>query len=60
MNYHDYVTRRWFFKECGVGLGTIALHSLLHDRAARVPMGTPPPAIRWRPGGRTSPPRRAT
>src|SRR5262245_739388 len=23
------VTRRWFFKECGVGLGAIALNSLL-------------------------------
>ncbi len=29
------VTRRWFFKECGVGLGTIALHALLQDRAVR-------------------------
>jgi Protein of unknown function (DUF1501) len=28
------ITRRWFFKECGVGLGTIALHSLLQDTAA--------------------------
>ncbi len=27
------ITRRWFFKECGVGLGTIALHSLLQDTA---------------------------
>src|SRR2546427_4392826 len=25
------VTRRWFFKECGVGLGAIALHSLLAE-----------------------------
>ncbi len=33
MNPHDYLTRRWFFKECGVGLGSIALHALLHDRA---------------------------
>src|SRR5258708_16893065 len=23
------ITRRWFFKECGVGLGTVALHTLL-------------------------------
>ena len=23
------LTRRWFFKECGVGLGTVALGSLL-------------------------------
>lgn len=28
------ITRRWFFKECGVGLGTIALHSLLQETAA--------------------------
>jgi hypothetical protein len=27
------LTRRWFFKDCGVGLGAIALHSLLQDRA---------------------------
>ncbi|HMF15424.1 MAG TPA: DUF1501 domain-containing protein, partial [Gemmataceae bacterium] len=27
------ITRRWFFRECGVGLGTIALHSLLKDHA---------------------------
>lgn len=26
-------SRRWFFRDCGVGLGTIALHSLLADRA---------------------------
>ena len=24
-----YQSRRWFFKECGVGLGSVALHSLL-------------------------------
>jgi hypothetical protein len=28
------VTRRWFFKECGVGLGTIALASLLRGTSA--------------------------
>jgi hypothetical protein len=28
------VTRRWFFKECGVGLGTIALASLLRGNSA--------------------------
>jgi len=31
------VTRRWFFKECGVGLGAIALHSLLKDHAVAAP-----------------------
>jgi hypothetical protein len=25
------ITRRWFFRECGVGLGSIALAQLLHD-----------------------------
>jgi len=29
------VTRRWFFRECGVGLGSIALASLLGESAAR-------------------------
>ena len=43
MTYHDYVTRRWFLKECGVGLGTIALHALLQDRAA-LAQGTSPSA----------------
>src|SRR3954465_4341015 len=28
------VTRRWFFQECGVGLGALALRSLLGDRPA--------------------------
>ena len=27
------ITRRWFFKECGVGLGTMALHQLLGGNA---------------------------
>ena len=27
------VSRRWFLKECGVGLGTVALHTLLGDHA---------------------------
>jgi len=37
MTSHDYLTRRWFFEECGVGLGAIALHSLLQDRAVAAP-----------------------
>ena len=28
------MTRRWFFRDCGVGLGTIALHGLLAGTAA--------------------------
>src|SRR5262245_40422069 len=42
MNYHQelraecarLITRRWFFKQCGVGLGSIALASLLQDQQA--------------------------
>ena len=26
-----YQSRRWFFRECGVGLGAVALHSLFGD-----------------------------
>src|ERR1051326_9097463 len=29
--YRQQLTRRWFFKECGVGLGAIALGSLLGE-----------------------------
>jgi uncharacterized protein (DUF1501 family) len=29
--YRKQITRRWFFKECGVGLGAIALGSLLKE-----------------------------
>ncbi len=28
-----FLSRRWFFRECGMGLGSIALASLLNDRA---------------------------
>ena len=35
--YRQHLTRRWFFKECGVGLGSIALGSLLGN-AARAAM----------------------
>ncbi|MBM3823056.1 MAG: DUF1501 domain-containing protein [Verrucomicrobia bacterium] len=31
LEYRRYRTRRWFFRECGVGLGSIALGSLLAD-----------------------------
>src|SRR5262245_19594082 len=44
MTYRDYVTRRWFLKECGVGLGTIALHALLQDRVALAQGPTAAPA----------------
>jgi hypothetical protein len=39
------ITRRWFFKECGVGLGSMALSSLL-ARAASRPPGVNPLAPR--------------
>lgn len=40
--YARYITRRWFFRECGVGLGTIALASLLGaDKAHAKPSATP-------------------
>jgi len=46
--YRKFVTRRWFFKECGVGLGAIALHDLLGKNSARAatttgPSGAPNP-----------------
>ena len=40
-----FLTRRWFFRECGVGLGSIALGSLLQDRlssSAQAALGTNP------------------
>lgn len=41
-----HVTRRWFFKECGVGLGAIALNSLLGGEArAGVGKGVEKPSV---------------
>lgn len=40
------VTRRWFFKECGVGLGAIALRSLLSESAMASVAGVNPLAPR--------------
>ena len=34
------ITRRWFFRDCGVGLGSAALYSLLRDEAARGATGS--------------------
>ncbi len=39
--YARLVTRRWFFRQCGVGLGSIALTSLLDPARA---LGAPAPA----------------
>src|SRR5881296_883492 len=33
--YARLITRRWFFRQCGVGLGSIALGSLLEAQTAR-------------------------
>src|SRR4051812_390600 len=39
--YRKYITRRWFFRECGVGLGSIALGSLLGaTKALGAPAGS--------------------
>jgi uncharacterized protein (DUF1501 family) len=35
--YRKFVTRRWFFKDCGVGLGAIALNHLLANQARANP-----------------------
>src|SRR5438067_11777245 len=48
-DYRKHITRRWFFKECGVGLGAIALGSLLSEgklSAANKISGTNPLAPR--------------
>src|SRR4029453_13735307 len=43
-----FLTRRWFFRQCGVGLGSIALGSLLQPESAfgakSVPAANNPPA----------------
>jgi hypothetical protein len=36
------VTRRWFFRQCGVGLGTIALGELLRQSGFAAPPPSPP------------------
>jgi hypothetical protein len=36
------ITRRWFFRECGVGLGAMALASLLGERTAAASSSTHP------------------
>src|SRR5574341_1430152 len=37
-----YVTRRWFFRQCGVGLGAIALDTLLASAQSATPSSTAP------------------
>ncbi|HWG42282.1 MAG TPA: DUF1501 domain-containing protein [Gemmataceae bacterium] len=40
------VTRRWFFRQCGVGLGTIALNELLRETGHAAPARTDPLAVK--------------
>src|SRR5215213_441153 len=40
----QYLTRRWFFRECGVGLGSIALANLLGEGTSAAPSITDPMA----------------
>ncbi len=35
--HRSHLTRRWFFRDCGVGLGMAALHALLGDAAQAAP-----------------------
>src|SRR3954466_14631064 len=39
-----HLTRRWFFRDCGVGLGSMALASLLGESAGAAPSSTDPMA----------------
>lgn len=41
-----FLTRRWFFRDCGVGLGTIALQSLLGGPSQAAPVTLDPLAPR--------------
>ena len=47
-----FLTRRWFFRDCGVGLGAVALNSLLAQDTAGMN-----PAARHDPGRRFAVPR---
>jgi len=38
-----FLTRRWFFQQCGLGLGSVALASMLGDRAAAATVAGPNP-----------------
>ena len=47
-DHRQFLTRRWFFRDCGVGLGLAALHSLLGPSAPALgaPVGLNPMAPR--------------
>jgi hypothetical protein len=40
------ITRRWFFRQCGVGLGTIALGELLRQSGFAAPANSDPLAVK--------------
>ncbi len=42
-DYRRHLTRRWFFKECGVGMGSLALHALLGGGAPALGASAPVP-----------------
>src|SRR5436309_14560543 len=46
-----HVTRRWFFRDCGVGLGAVALRALLGEPA----FAAPGPNAPGSPGGPLAP-----
>ena len=39
--YRRHITRRWFFKQCGMGLGAIALRELLGDKTQAATSSAP-------------------
>ena len=43
-DFRRHLTRRWFFKQCGVGMGSLALHSLLGNSLdhGAIPASAPP------------------
>jgi hypothetical protein len=41
-----FITRRWFFRQCGVGLGAIALGELLREQGLARPAAPDPLAVR--------------
>ncbi len=40
--HRNYLTRRWFFRQCGVGMGSLALHSLLASQTSAATASTNP------------------
>jgi uncharacterized protein (DUF1501 family) len=51
----EFVTRRYFFRECGIGVGKIALAGLLTDAFSAISFGSPVPGISHNPLAPKSP-----